>query len=116
MKILDISPPEAELTLAAITQQKVTISPQLIGSLPAGLKIQNIRLIPNEVQVLAPPPQGDAKGPSLSTTPIFLSSINTDSRILCKIIAPPSFQPVDRRWPDIEVILSLENATGTSHE
>lgn len=116
IKILDISPPEAELTLAAITRQKVSVSPQLIGNLPGGFKLQSVQLIPNQVQVLAPPPQGDAKPQSLSTTPIFLSSINANSKILCKVIAPPSFQPLDRRWPDIEVIISIEKESGASHE
>lgn len=116
VKILDITPPESELTLAAIIQQTVPITPQLIGSLPKGLKLKKVELLPAELPVLAPPVRPEAKGLSLSTTPIYLNSINASSRILCKIIAPPSFQPIDRRWPDIELFLSIEEDTEQGHE
>ncbi len=106
--LLDLSPAELQLTLAAIVQQTVPIIPQLIGQLPTGLKIKKIQLSPEVLQVYAPPNRQDNKSLSVSTTPIYLNSINGDSRILCKTIAPPSFQPVEKRWPDVEVISTLE--------
>ncbi len=106
--ILDISPAVMELTLAAIIQKTVPIVPQLIGQLPNGVKIKKIHAIPESVQVFAPPTRTENKSLTVSTTPIYLDSIHLNSSILCKIIAPPSFQPVDKRWPDVEIVITLE--------
>jgi uncharacterized protein (TIGR00159 family) len=108
ISILDISPAEIELTLAAIVQKTVPVIPQFIGQLPNGLKIKKIQISPEELQIFAPPARKENRSLTVSTTPIYLDSIHTDSRILCKIIAPPSFQPVDKRWPDVEIIITLE--------
>jgi diadenylate cyclase len=106
--LLDISPSDLELTLAGLIQKTVPISPQLIGQLPNGFKIKKIQVLPEELQVFAPPNRQDSKSLSVSTTPIYLNSISGDSRIFCKIIAPPSFQPVDKRWPDVEIFITIE--------
>lgn len=106
--LLDIYPADLELTLAGLIQKTVPITPQLIGQLPNGLKIKKIEVLPESLQVFAPPSRQENKPLTISTTPIYLNSIGSDSRILCKIIAPPSFQPVDKRWPDIEVVIKLE--------
>ena len=106
--LLDISPADLELTLARLIQKTVPVNPQLIGQLPDGYKIKEITVAPEELQVLAPPNRQDNKTFTVSTTPIYLNSISSDSRILCKIIAPPSFQPVDKRWPDVEISITLE--------
>ena len=37
-----------------------------------------------------------------------LESIYDDITLYCKIIAPPAVQPVEKRWPDIEVIITLK--------
>ena len=106
--LLDISPADLELTLAGLIQKTVPVHPQLIGQLPNGYKIKEIKVLPESLQVLAPPNRQDNKALTVSTTPIYLNSISSDSRILCKIIAPPSFQPVDKRWPDVEIFMTLE--------
>jgi diadenylate cyclase len=106
--LLDISPSDLELTLAGLVRKTVPVTPQLIGQLPNGLEIKKLQVLPEELQVLAPPNRPGNKSLSISTTPIYLSSISKDSRILCKIIAPPSFQPVDQHWPDVEVFIKIE--------
>jgi YbbR domain-containing protein len=105
--ILDISPAEVKLTLAAMIQKSVPIVPQLIGQLPKGVKIKSIQVTPESLQVFAPPLSKENKSLTVSTTPIYLDSIHSDSRILCKIIAPPSYQAVDKRWPDVEINITL---------
>lgn len=89
-------------------QKTMPIKPQLVGKLPEGLILKNIEIIPAELQVFAPPGNQEGRSESLSTTPVYLSSINASSRIICKIIAPPSYQPADKRWPDVEVVITLE--------
>lgn len=106
--LLDISPSEINLTLASLVQKNVPISPQLIGNLPNGLKIKSIHLIPEGLKVFAPSARRDQKQQALSTSPIYLNSITNDSSIFTKIIAPPSYQPVGKNWPDVEVIITLE--------
>lgn len=106
--LLDIAPSEVELTLANIEQKTLPVVPQLIGQLPNGLKINKITVSPETVQVLGPPNDQENKSQTVFTTPIYLNSIYRDSEILCKIVAPPSFQSVDKRWPDVEVHILLE--------
>ncbi len=110
VSLLDISPADLEVTLAGLIQQSVPITPQLIGQLPNGLKIKKVTVSPELLQVFAPPNRQPKKSLTVSTTPIYLNSISSDSSLLCKIIAPPSFQPVDKRWPDVEISITLEGA------
>ena len=95
------------MSLAAIVEHDVIIKPQLIGKLPAGKVIQSIEVTPQTARVLSPANKGPEKVKEITTTPIYLESISEDVRIYCKIIAPPAVQPVDKRWPDVEVTIKL---------
>ena len=107
VKLLDMVPSSMELTLAAIVEQEVNIKPQLVGKLPAGLKIIKIEVIPPHLKVLSPEADGKKQLVDVVTTPVYLESIYSDTSLFCKIIAPPSLQPVDRRWPDVEVVIKV---------
>jgi hypothetical protein len=67
--------------------------------------MKSVDLQPSRVRVLAPPGVKDQL--RVMTTPIFLENIEGDTVIFCKIIAPPSLHPIDRRWPDVEVKITL---------
>jgi diadenylate cyclase len=86
----------------------VTIIPQLVGKLPAGRKIKSIKVHPETVKVLTPPDQEGNKPFNASTTPVYLNSIESSSVLYCKIIVPPSMQPVEKKWPDVMVTIELE--------
>ena len=107
VKLLDAFPSSVELTLAEIEQREIDIKPQLVGRLPGGLKIIAVEVIPEKVNVLSPIEEKQKKVVSAITTPIHLESIYNDSKIYCKIIAPPAVQPVDKRWPDVEVVIKV---------
>ncbi len=107
VKLLDMVPSSMELTLAPIVEQEVNIKPQLIGKLPAGLKIIKIEVIPPKIKVLSPEADGKKQVVDVITTPIYLESIYDETRLYCKIIAPPAVQPVDKRWPDVEVVIKV---------
>ena len=109
VKLLDMVPSSMELSLAAIVEQEVNIKPQLVGKLPVGLKIIEIKMIPPKVKVLSPEANGKKKVIEVITTPIYLESIYSDTSLFCKIIAPPAVQPVDKRWPDVEVLIKVGN-------
>lgn len=107
VKLVDVIPSSVELTLAEVEVREVSIKPQLIGKLPGGMKILSIRVIPEKVKMLSPVTEGKNKALSAITTPIYLESIYNDTKIYCKIIAPPGVQPVDKRWPDVEVSIQV---------
>ena len=107
--LLDVVPSSVELTLAEIVEQEIGIKPQLVGKLPAGLKITAMEVIPPKLGVFSPATGAKSKIANLITTPIYLDSIRDNTSIFCKIIAPPAIQPVDGRWPDVEVVLKVGN-------
>ena len=81
VNLLDMVPSSMELTLAAIVEQEVNIKPQLVGKLPAGLKIIEIEVIPQKVKVLSPEADGKKKVIDVITTPIYLESIYKDTNL-----------------------------------
>lgn len=105
---LEISPAQVEVTLAKIVRRSVPIKPQLLGNLPPNRKLKNVSVTPPEIMVLAPPISNGEKAVSVSTTPIYLNSLQSSNRIFCKIIAPPDVQPVTKPWPDVEVFIDVE--------
>ena len=109
IELLDVIPSSIELSLAEIVQQEITVKPQLVGKLPGGLQIRSIELKPEKVMVLSPVAGRGSKPISVMTTPIYLESVYEDTRIYCKIIAPPAVQPAEKRWPDIEVNISVKH-------
>ncbi len=106
--LLDTSPQQLKLTLAEVVEKNVAITPQIIGKLPGALKLGKITVTPETVLVTMPISKDEKPVSEVLTTPIYLDSITTDSRIFCKIIARPSIQPVAKRWPDVEVAIELK--------
>ena len=106
--LLDVSPQQLKLTLAAVVEKNVAITPQIIGKLPGSLKIRKITVTPETVLVTTPVSKEDKTTDEVLTTPIYLEAIATDSRLFCKVIARPSMQPVAKRWPDVEVFIELK--------
>ena len=106
--ILDINPGELEVSLAGLSQTTIAITPQLIGQLPQPLKLKKVEITPKELEVFAPSARQDNKAPSIFTTPVYLSSITGNTTLIRKIVAPPSIQPMDKRWPDVEVVITVE--------
>ncbi len=106
--LLDTSPQQLKLTLAAVVERNVAITPQIIGKLPGSLKIKKITVTPETVLVTTPVSKDDKATDEVLTSPIYLESIATDSKLFCKVIARPSIQPVAKRWPDVEVFIELK--------
>jgi hypothetical protein len=108
IQLLDVVPSSIELTLAEIVEHQVTVKPQLVGKLPGGLKIHSIELKPEKLRVFSPVTNVKTQAVSVITTPIYLESIYEDTKLFCKIIAPPTVHPAEKRWPDIEVTISVK--------
>jgi hypothetical protein len=108
VKLLDVVPSSIQLTLAELVEQEVVIKPQLIGAPSNGLKLRTVKVFPEKIKVFYPKTDSKTKIDYLSTTPIYIESIQENTKIYCKIIAPPSVHPKDKRWPDIEVFITFE--------
>lgn len=107
LSFLDSSPAQIVVNLAVMVKRSVQVVPQLVGALPSDLKLKQAKVLPKEVQVMMPPPKRGDKPLTLSTTPVYLNAIEEDTRIFCKIIAPPSIQPVVKPWQEVEVIIEV---------
>ncbi len=107
LSFVDSKPAQIVVTLAIMVKRSVPIVPQLVGILPAHLKIKQVKVIPSEIQVMMPPPKRGDKGLTLSTTPVYLNAIEDENRFFCKIIAPQPIQPAVRPWQDVEVVVEV---------
>ncbi len=105
--LLDVAPSSLELTLAEIVKREIAIKAQLVGRLPANLEIAAVVVKPNRVQALLPATGGKDQVSSITTTPIYLENLRETTTLFCKTIAPPAVQPVDKRWPDVEVTIEV---------
>ena len=107
LSFVDSKPAQIVVTLAIMIKRSVKVLPQLVGALPTHLKIKQVKVIPDEIQVMMPPPKRGDKPLTLSTTPIYLNAIEDDNQVFCKIIAPPIVQPLVKPWPDVEVVIEV---------
>ena len=107
IRLVDADPASFKLTLAQIVSREVAVKPQLVGRLPAGLAIKSVKVIPEKIIVTLPAAIGAQAVTSVTSTPIYLETIREKTTILCKIIAPPNIQSIDKRWPDVEVIIDV---------
>lgn len=108
ISLLDVVPESLDVHLAEIVQKEVPIVPQLLGKVSDGRTIKQVTVEPEMIQVLAPPDRDGTKTVNLSTTPIYLNSIESSSTIYCKVIAPPSMQSFEKKWPDVKVFIEIE--------
>lgn len=108
IRLIDVEPPNVEITIAKLIRKHIMIEPQLVGKFPDGIVVESIKTIPDSVGVFLPSEEKGQMIESIKTTPIFLSNIRENTTLYCKIIAPPTIQPVDKRWPDVSVLISLK--------
>ena len=106
-KLLDVEPPALEVALREIEKREALVKPQLVGKLPAGLTMISMKVQPPKILVLAPESALGEQALTVTTTPVYLEGIRENTKILCKIIAPPSVRPAQKRWPDVEVEINV---------
>ena len=107
VRLLNAEPASLTFTLAALVEQDITVKPQLVGKLPEGLKLKSIDISPQKVRAIIPADEKQKKELSVTTTPIYLETVREDTKLFCKVVAPPNVQPVEKRWPDLEVSIML---------
>lgn len=99
------APSHVEVRLAKLKKIAVSVKPQLVGELPPGYQLKAITVKPDRIEALAVPLKKGTVPQTVSTTPIYLNSIQGDISLFCKIIAPASLQPAEQEWPDVEVVV-----------
>jgi len=107
LRVVDIEPRTLQIEMSDIHERELQIKPQFVGTVPEGLTIATIRVEPRTVLAFLPVSTDGPSPTSLLTTPIFLPSIRENTTVFCKIVAPVDIQPVDKRWPDVEVYISI---------
>ncbi len=112
VQLVDISPSSLEINMAAVSVREVEIKPQLVGTLRGKLKLLSVDIKPSKVKALAPNEQAVDEMMDVTTTPIYLDNVTQNTMFYCKIIAPPSIQPLDKRWPDVVVRLFVSETGG----
>ena len=108
VQMLDAIPSSLTLELVHMEERELPVTPQLVGILPEHLKIAAIKLNPKTVKAYVGIGRETSEEISVMTTPIYLESIKENTTIFCKLITPAGLQPVDKKFPDIEVSLFLE--------
>jgi len=112
VKLLDAEPSTLVLSFKEILKKEVLVKPQLVGRLSDQLQIVSVQINPQTVQVLSPSDDKEENEITVMTTPIYMQNIKETTRLFCKIVAPPSVQPVGRRWPDVEVHITVKSISG----
>ena len=108
VKLLDVDPPSIEVNISKLTQTMLPVKPQLVGNLPDGLRMVSAKVVPESVSVFVPSGDAGKAYKNITTTPVYLDNIRENTMFYCKVVAPQAVQPLDKRWPDVEVQVVVE--------
>ena len=109
IRLLGADPAAFDVTLNEIRELEYVVQPQLVGTLPDGLAVEGVQVSPAGVRVRTAAGEGGENDTVLLTTPVYLGTIRETTTIYCKIIAPPSIQPVGGQWPDVAVVIQVRD-------
>lgn len=106
--ITDIEPPQFKLVLHTMQQRDVEIKPQLVGSLSPGYEITSIDVSPSKIPILYTTDLENPENIYLTTTPIYINTIQQSVKLSTKIVAPQGVYPLDAtNWPDVTVMIYI---------
>ncbi len=106
--IVDIEPPQIPLVLHTMEQRDVEIKPQIVGSLPPGYEITSIDVNPSKIPILYTTDLENPENIYLTTTPIYINTIQQSVKLTTKIVAPQGVYPLDTTsWPDVTVMIYI---------
>ncbi|GAB6097926.1 hypothetical protein JCM14469_41800 [Desulfatiferula olefinivorans] len=107
LRLVDVDPVSIDITMAKLTLTAVTIEPQLVGKLPDGFELVSVQTLPESISALFPAGENEKTPGRVTTTPVFLNNIRETTTLFCKIVAPPSAQSLEKRWPDVSVVITV---------
>ena len=106
IRVLDVEPSSFEVTLNEIVECDVPVVPQLVGQLPPGLNSgTSPSSLPSCAQSRRRAPRPRRTG-SHHVADLPAGTFD-ERRPLRQDRGAPCFQPVERRWPDVEVRIEV---------
>ncbi|MFC1852375.1 diadenylate cyclase [candidate division CSSED10-310 bacterium] len=110
LRVIELYPSSLEIELKEVREIELLVSPQLLGKLHQGLTLTSVDVSPPLVKAFVPQEAfSNGATPKLLTTPVFLDNIYKSTTLFGKIIAPAGVQPADKRWPDVQIKISLKS-------
>jgi uncharacterized protein (TIGR00159 family) len=114
LRLIDVEPTAIDVTMAKLILTEVVIEPQLVGRLPDGFELVSVRTVPETISALFPSGEDEKTQGRVTTTPVYLGNIRESTTLFCKIVAPPSAQSLEKRWPDVSVIVTVSGMPAES--
>ncbi len=108
VQLLAVEPSSLEVTLQQIAERDLVIVPQIVGTLPPGFHLRDVTVVPPTLRAVTHPGPDGSEDRHLGTSPIYLHGLTADTTLTVKVVASAGIQPPDRRWPDVQVQLSIE--------
>jgi len=103
VKIIEARPRILELNAVELKEIDAIVKPQLIGAIPTGFEIVNIKVNPEFVKVLAPVDEVQNIEVFLLTTPIYLENIRQNMKLFCSLVMPQNLQLIENSLLTVEV-------------
>ncbi|MFZ5758141.1 MAG: diadenylate cyclase [Thermodesulfobacteriota bacterium] len=102
LRLLDIQPANFEVKIKKVEARKVPVSPQFIGTLPAGYRIGAMEIIPAAITI-----ENAGHIDSLTTQPIYLSGLAESTTVQSRLVVPEQLQEEGKNWPEVSVKLTI---------
>jgi uncharacterized protein (TIGR00159 family) len=109
IRLVEIEPAGFDLELFRLVERAVPIRPQLLGSLPDGLVLQSVEILPSAVRVRVRE-DGVGNPAEIFTAPIHLSGVSGSTRVISALVVPSGVRPVGGQWPGVTVILTVASS------
>lgn len=105
--VVNIEPEEIKLKVYRMISLNIPIEVNTYGRPLSGVKITQIKTVPEKLQVLIPSiiPQDKIK---ITTEPIDLKLITETTALTPKLVIPSEVRLQDDKYPDIKVIIEVE--------
>ncbi|MFH1217770.1 MAG: diadenylate cyclase [Pseudomonadota bacterium] len=102
LRLIDIQPQNFKVQLKQVVARNISITPQFVGTLPAGYRINRMEITPATITV-----ENAGHIDTLTTTPIYLSGLGENATVQCRIVVPETLQSQEKKWPEVAVKLTI---------
>ncbi|MBE7438903.1 MAG: DNA integrity scanning protein DisA nucleotide-binding domain protein [Spirochaetales bacterium] len=116
VEMIAADPPELRFSVVAINESEARIRPNLAGKLPAGLSLESVQVDPAQVAVYLVSDNADRKNLSIPTERIDLKNITESTEVAVRLLPPAVMRPVEKRWPQIKVRLTVSQPSLPAEE
>jgi diadenylate cyclase len=104
--VVDIKPAKIGFVARKLVRIDAPIEVRTSGSLPEGLKLKKIDIVPASIQVITL--SKNIKKLKIVTEPINLEEISETTKLTAQLIIPEEVQSVNGRQPSVEITIEIE--------